>query len=136
VLIPKVLAEVAILVANTSRKILSMLKRLFEAIKRIGGITKQLDGILAQIGQHSRDTIRLQAFRLEAAGAGGSGWSGFRQAYNTLSRGNVTVYNTGREAVINTARDSAQTNTAQNSGQAGDTLRGNNPAPTDIDLPL
>jgi hypothetical protein len=136
VLIPKVLAEVAILVANTSRKILSMLKRLFEAIKRIGNITSKLDGILAKIGQANRNTIRLEAFRLQAAGEAGSGWNGFRQAYNTLSQGNVSVYGPVRDVVVNTARSSSQTNGAQNSGQAGDTLRGKNPAPTPIDLPL
>jgi hypothetical protein len=136
VLIPKVLAEVAILVGNTSRKILSMLKRLFEALKRIGQLASKLDGILSKIGQANRDTLRLEAFRLQAVGEGGSGLRGFRNAYNTLGQGNRSVYGGVRDVAVNTGRSASQTNGAQNAGQTGDTLRGDNPAPTPIDLPL
>ncbi|ROT26787.1 hypothetical protein [Micromonospora sp. HM5-17] len=137
VLIPKVAAEVAILVGKTSSKILSLLRRLFEAIKRIGAIVKQCDSILAQIGQASRNTLRLEAFRLQAVGEfGGSGLSGFKGAFNTIGRGHTAVHGTVDQVIINTARSASQTNSAQNSGQAGDTLRGDNPAPKRIELPL
>jgi hypothetical protein len=136
VLIPKVAAEIAILVGKASSKILSLLRRLLEAIKQLAGFTRQLDGILAQIGQASRDTVRLEAFRLQAVGEATPGLSGFRQAYDTIGQGHTAVYGPLQEVAVNTARGAAQTNGAQNAGQTGDTLRGGNPAPSNINLPL
>ncbi|MGI5213084.1 hypothetical protein [Plantactinospora sp. CA-290183] len=136
VLIPKVAAEIAVLVGKTSSKILNLLRRLFESIKRIGLFTGQCDTILAQIGQASRNTLRLEAFRMQAAFEGGPGLSGFRQAYNTLGRGHTSVYGSVGQAAENTGRSAAHTNGAQNSGQAGDTLREDNPSPSRIELPL
>ncbi|MEQ4306081.1 hypothetical protein ABNF97_32635 [Plantactinospora sp. B6F1] len=137
VLIPKVAAEVAILVGKTSSKILSLLQRLFQAIKQIGALTSKCDGILQQIGQASRNTLRLEAFRLQAVGeAGGSGLSGFRGAFNTIGQGHTAVHGTVGQVIENTGRSASQTNGSQNAGQAGDTLRGDNPSPTPIELPL
>ncbi|GGQ87404.1 hypothetical protein [Couchioplanes azureus] len=120
VLIPKVAAEVAILVGKASTQILDVLKRLFTAIRNMSMITKQCDDILRQIGQASRDTLRLDAFRTPAVVESAPAWKGFRQD----------------NVVVNTARSAGQTNTSQNSGQSGDTLRDDNPSPKPIDLPL
>ncbi|GAB3967088.1 hypothetical protein GCM10027615_15820 [Plantactinospora veratri] len=137
VLIPKVAAEVAILVGKTSHKILNLLERLFQAIRQMGILTSRCDAILAQIGQASRNTLRLDAFRIQAIGeAGGSGMSGFRGAFNTIGQGHTSVYGTVDQVVQNTARSAGQTNGWQNGGQAGDTLRGENPSPKPIELPL
>jgi hypothetical protein len=136
VLIPKVVAEVAILVSKTSAKILSVLKRLFAAIKEMGLFTKQMSGLLEQIGQANRNVLRLEAFRIEAAATGGSGWSGFKGAYNTLGQGHVSVYGTVDKVAVATARSAGETNSAQNSGAAGSTLTGDSPTPTPIELPL
>lgn len=136
VLIPKVAAEVAILVGKASNQILGVLKRLFAAIKRIGGITRQCDGVLAQIAQANRNTLRLEAFRLQAVGEAGTGWTGFRNAYQTIGQGHRAVYGPLGDVAVNTARGAGQTNGAQNGGQAGDTLLGDNPAPKPIELPL
>jgi|GEM_PF-5655599 RNase P protein component len=137
VLIPKVAAEVAILVGKTSSKILNLLRQLFEAIKRIGVLVKQCDSILAQIGQASRNTLRLEAFRIQAVlEHGGSGLNGFRGAFNTIGQGHTAVHGPIGQVVVNTGRQASQTNGSQNAGQTGDTLRGDNPAPTPIKLPL
>jgi hypothetical protein len=136
VLIPKVAADIAIMVADASRRVFTVLKQLFEAIKRISFLTKRCEGILAPIGQANRDTLRLQAFRVQAAIESGPGWSGFKQASSTIGQGHTSVYGPMQDVIVNTARSASQTNGAQNSGQAGDTLRGDNPTPTPIQLPL
>jgi hypothetical protein len=136
VLIPKVLADVAILVSKASGKILALLRRLLDAIKRIAKLTSQLDGILDKVGQISRDTTRLLAFRVQAAGEATPGWSGFRQASETIGRGHAAAHGSVEKAIMNAGRAGARANAAQSGGQAGDTLRGDNPAPKDIDLPL
>jgi hypothetical protein len=136
VLIPKVAAEVAILVSKTSSKILGLLNKLFASIKQVSMLTKRADGVLAQIGQANRDVLRLESFRLQAVGEGGPGWRGFRDAYSAVSDGHSTVYGPVRNVAVNTARGASKTNGAQNSGATGDTLRGDSPEPTPIDLPL
>lgn len=136
VLIPKVAAEIAILVGKASSQILDVLRRLFSAIDQIGSLTKQVDGILAQISQAHRHTLRLEAFRLQAVGVAGPGWRGVGQAYNAVGRGHTAVYGPVEGVMVNTARGAGQANGAQNSGQAGDTLRGENPDPRPIELPL
>jgi hypothetical protein len=136
VLIPKVVAEVAILVSKTSAKILNVLKRLFAAIKEMGAFTQQMGDLLAKVGQANRDVTRLTAFRLEAADTAGSGMAGFKGAYRLLSQGHVSVYGATDKVIVETARSASQTNTAQNTGATGTTLRGDNPAPPTIELPL
>lgn len=136
VLIPKVAAEVAILVTKTSAKILSLLRRLFAAIKQMGVMTKRMSSLIEQVGQANRNVLRLEAFRLEAAGTAGSGFSGFKDAYKLLDQGHVAVHGAVDHVVVETARSAGQTNGAQNSGSAGTTLTGKNPEPTPIDLPL
>ena len=136
VLIPKVAAEVAILVSETSAKILNVLKRLFTAIKEMGVLTKQMSAIVEQIGQANRNVLRLEAFRLEAAAGSSPGWTGVSSAYNLLGQGHVSVYGTVDKVAVETARSASQTNGAQNTGATGTTLTGENPAPTAIDLPL
>jgi hypothetical protein len=136
VLIPKVAAEIAILVGKTSTKILSLLKRLFAAIKEMGVFTRQMGDLIQQIGQANRNVLRLEAFRLEAAATAGPGRTGFRDAYRLLDQGNVTVYGPVDKVIAETARTAGRTNGAQNSGSAGSTLTGDNPSPGPVDLPL
>jgi hypothetical protein len=136
VLIPKVAAEVAILVSKTSAKILGLLKRLFAAIKEMGVLTKQMSHIIEEIGQANRNVLRLEAFRLEAVDTAGSGWPGFKSAYNLLGHGHVSVNGSVDKVAVETARSASQTNSAQNTGATGTTLTGQNPSPTPIDLPL
>lgn len=136
VLIPKVAAEVAILVSKTSARILGVLKGLFAAIKEMGVLTKQMSGIIEQVGQANRNVMRLEAFRLEAADASRSGWKGFKSAYDLLGEGHASVYGTVDKVVVETARGASQTNSVQNAGATGTTLTGKNPSPTPIELPL
>ena len=136
VLIPKVAAEVAILVGKTTSKILSLLQRLFGAVKRMGVLTKQCDTILEEIGQANRNVLRLEAFRLEAAGTSRPGWDGFKQAYDVIGAGHVSVHGTVDKVVVETARGASKANGAQNAGAAGATITGDHPEPTPIELPL
>ncbi|GAB1688681.1 hypothetical protein [Krasilnikovia sp. M28-CT-15] len=136
VLIPKVAAEVAVLVAKTSAKILTVLKRLFAAIKEMGVATNKMGSLIEEIGKANRNVLRLEAFRLEAAGTARPGWKGFKDAYSLLSQGHVSVHGTVDQVIVETARSAAKTNSVQNAGAAGTTLTGDNPAPTPIDLPL
>jgi hypothetical protein len=136
VLIPKVIAEVAILVGETTSKIFNLLKRLFSAIKQMGVLVKRCDAILEEIGQANRNVLRLEAFRLEAAGSARPGLSGFKQAYNTLGAGHVAVHGVTDQVIVETARGASATNGVQNAGSTGSTLVGDDPAPTPIELPL
>lgn len=124
------------MVSKTSARILNVLKGLFAAIKEMGVFTKQMSGLLEQVGQANRNVLRLESFRLEAAGTGGSGWSGFKGAYNLLGEGHVSVYSTADKVAGETARSASRTNSAQNAGAAGSTLTGDNPSPPPIELPL
>jgi len=136
VLIPKVAVEVAILVSKTSAKILGLLKRLFAAIKQMGIITKQMSHLIKEVAHANRNVLRLEAFRIEAAGTTGSGWLGFKSAYNLLGHGQTAVTGPVKQVVIETGRSASQTNSAQNAGATGTTVTGKNPKPTPIDLPL
>jgi hypothetical protein len=136
VLIPKVLAEVAILVGKTTSKIMNLLKRLLTSIKEMGVLVKRCDAILEEIGQSNRNILRLEAFRLEAAGTSRPGVAGFKQAYSTLSDGHVSVYGKAQFAAMETAKSASKANGVQNTGSTGSTLTGDNPSPTPIDLPL
>ena len=136
VLIPKVAAEVAILVSKTSAKILNLLKRLFEAIKRMGAIGRQMGKILEEIGAANRNVLRLEASRLESLGHSGSAWNRFKGAYKSIDAGHTRVYGPVDEVMENTAKSASQTNGSQNTGSASSTLTGENPSPKPIDLPL
>jgi hypothetical protein len=136
VLIPKVAAEVAILVAATSMKILGVLKRLFAAISEMGVFTKQLGGLLEHVGQANRDVLRLQAFRVEASGVSGPALTRFKSAYDLVGQGHENVYGPVNKVVVNTAHSAGKTNGVQNAGAAGDTLIEDNPSPGPLDLPL
>jgi hypothetical protein len=136
VLIPKAVAEIAILVGKTTSKILNLLNRLFAAIKRMGVLVKRCDNILEEIGQSNRNVLRLEAFRLEAAGTSRPGLNGFKQAYNTLSDGHVSVYGATDHVAAETAKSASVANGTQNTGSTGATLTGDGPEPNPIDLPL
>jgi hypothetical protein len=136
VLIPKAIAEIAVLVGKTSTKILGLVKQLFASIKKVGVFTKQLQGLMEQVGQANRNVLRLEAFRIEAAGTAGHGMRGFRQAYDLLGQGHVSVHGPVDQVVVNTARSASQTNAAQNTGSTGSTMTGDDPEPGPIELPL
>ncbi|GAB1641465.1 hypothetical protein [Krasilnikovia sp. MM14-A1259] len=136
VLIPKVAAEVAVLVAKTSTKILGLLKQLFSSIKQVGLFTKRMQSLLEEVAQANRNVLRLEAFRIEAAGTAGKGWSGFKDAYKLLSQGHVSVHGTVDQVIADTARDSSRSNAVQNTGSGLSTLTGEDPEPEPIHLPL
>jgi hypothetical protein len=142
VLIPKVVAEGAILVGKTSAKILNLLKRLFAAIKEMGVLTRQMSHMIEEIGQANRNVLRLEAFRSEALDVHGTGWEGLqsgwshgKDAYKLLSEGQVAVTGPVDQAVIETGKGASTTNSSQNTGATVTTVT-KNPEPSSIDLPL
>ncbi|MEU4424630.1 hypothetical protein AB0F81_28755 [Actinoplanes sp. NPDC024001] len=135
VLIPKVAAEVAMLVADTSRKILRVMEQLLTRLKELGGIAEQCGSILAKVGQSNRNVLRLEASRVEAAGIERSGWNGFTTALEVLGKGHVAAHGPMEHVLVETARSASGTNSSQNAGATGTTLSGDNPEPTPINLP-
>ncbi|MBG0563017.1 hypothetical protein [Actinoplanes aureus] len=138
VLIPKVVAEVAILVAATTTRILTVLKDLLKRLDNLRQLAGPCGFLLEQVGKASRNVTRLQAFRVEAAGTAivdPKGWAGWSRAYRTLSDGNIAAHGNTEHLIVETARTAGQTNSSQNSGSSGTTLIEDDPEPTPIDFP-
>ncbi|MBB2940632.1 uncharacterized protein YukE [Actinoplanes lutulentus] len=134
VLIPKVVAEISILVSAASLKIFTVVKQLFAAIKNTGLLVRQMQALMSRIGQSSRNVLRLEAHRIEAVGTAGEGWRGAADAYRLLSQGHVRAHGAVDQVMVNTARAAAQGNTSQNTGSGASDMNRDNPAPPPIDL--
>ncbi|MDI6103475.1 hypothetical protein QLQ12_33185 [Actinoplanes sp. NEAU-A12] len=134
-LMPKALVEIAMLVSHTSMKILSVLRHLFTKIEETGRVVKTMQMFLAQISKANNNVLRLVAHRVEASGTARQGWTGPYRAYGVLSDGDARVYGPIQQVLINTGRSAAETNGSQNVGQASDSTRDDNTAPTPIDIP-
>lgn len=135
VLLPKVIAEIAILVSKASMKILDLLKELLQSIQKVGALTQKMQGLMERIGQANRNVLRLEAFRVEAAGTAGTGWRGVRDAYTLLAEGHVSVHGAVDQVITNTARSASQTNASQNIGSAASSISEQDPEPGEVDLP-
>ncbi|GGN17727.1 hypothetical protein FHR83_004184 [Actinoplanes campanulatus] len=135
-LMPKALAEIALLVANTSTKILGVLKQLFLKIKEIGRFVQRMQEWIMVISKSNNDVLRLVAHRAEATELVRQGWTGPVKAYRVLGEGDVRVYGPMRQVLVNTGRSAAETNSSQNTGQSADSSRDDNPEPAPIDIPL
>ncbi|MEV0895568.1 hypothetical protein [Actinoplanes sp. NPDC049802] len=142
VLIPKALTEVAILVANTSTKIMNTVRQLMARIHEIGEGIWKLRHLMAKLSRfrtdqarHNADITILMVHRVEAANTARQGWTGPFKAYGVLSQGDASVYGPLQQTVINTGRAASQANTSQNSGSAADNVREDDPEPIPIDLP-
>ncbi|MEU4693722.1 hypothetical protein [Actinoplanes sp. NPDC023714] len=132
VLIPKMVAEISMLVSKASLKIFTVVKRLMTTIENTGLFVRQMQAMMSQIGQSSRNVLRLEAHRIEAVGTAGQGWRGTADAYRLLSEGHIRAHGAVGQVMVNTARTAAQGNTSQNTGSgASDTIEGN-PAPPPI----
>ncbi|BFU45846.1 hypothetical protein KRMM14A1004_40830 [Krasilnikovia sp. MM14-A1004] len=148
VTIPKVVAEVGILVAECSTKIMNMLKRLTDAVARLTGDIKILGGLLERISkslQHGTDAALINgAYRAQAGGemmergpVSGlrDGWAAYKDAYQTLAKGHSAAHGTTDQIVDETLKSASINNSLQNGGATGDKLP--DPASdTPIKLPL
>jgi hypothetical protein len=147
VTIPKVVAEVAILVAECTSKIVRILQRLTSTlsklVERLGKLGGLVDKLANSLREASHGATILSAHRIEAAAVReatpGSGLkefaSAYRGAFGTISSGHAAAHGTLLTGVKEAAIGSAEANGAQNTGATiGKMDDGQNPP--SIDLPL
>jgi hypothetical protein len=147
VTIPKVLAEVAILVAECTAKITRVLRQLMAGIKVLGGkfpalssvcnlVNKAMDGPVTELEFGS---LFLNSSKLHAADSYVSDSDGplaaYKHAYRTLGEGNSVAYGTEAHVAVDALQNGFQMNTFQNGGAAGDGVA-KGVKPPDIELPL
>ena len=149
VTIPKVVAEVGLLVAECSAKILNMLRRLIKTITKLTGDIKVLGDLLERIATSLRrasdDAFVNGTHRASAAGkvlereAPPSGlsenWAAYKDAYKTLSDGHTKVHGPVESVVDETMKSASVNNGLQNGGATGDKIGDPHPD-TPIKLPL
>ncbi len=143
VLIPKVVADIAILVGKTSAKILNLLKDLATAIKKMGVLTHRMGHLIEEISDANRNVLRLEAFRIESLGTHGTGWTGFKSGWthvkgvhDLLDKSQDAVHGTVGHMAADTGSSAAKTNSVQNLGSSASTMEADRPKPTVIELPL
>jgi hypothetical protein len=148
VTIPKIVADVAIMVAKWAAKITKVLKRLTAAIHELGAKLPALARVFDKIKEVMDEAITEaahgstigNAYRVEAAGTrltqDESVLKGFRTAYRTLSDGNVATHGTTLRVAADTTKEAVKANGLQNGGASADTLTGDEPTTPIIDLPL
>ena len=142
VTIPKIVAEVALMVAEYSSKILGVLKRLIAAIGKLTSKIGMLDGLLAQISKSLDEGISsaliLGGHRFDAASDAhivGRGLTSYRAAYGTISTGNRAVHGGVGQVSVDTAKAAPVSNGVQNAGSVADKI-GDEQNPRPIELPL
>lgn len=148
VTIPKIIAEVALMVAEYTGKIMQVLRRLTEAIHALGGkfpalaelctrITKMMD---STISETTYGSVFLNSAKLHAADSYVADSEGplaaFKHAYKTMDQGDAVVYGTNAKIAVDAAREGLKMNSIQNGSTTGGSLNDGDPAPPAIDLPL
>jgi hypothetical protein len=148
VTIPKIVADVAVMVAECAAKIAKVLKRLTAAIHELGEklpalaqVCNKVKGIMDEaINEAAHGATIGNGFRLEAAGTRLTGSDGalkaFQMAHSTLSAGNVATHGNTFRVAVDAAREGLRANGLQNGSATADTLTGDEPFPPTIDLPL
>lgn len=148
VTLPKVIAEIGVLVAECSTRIMNLLKRLVDSVSRLTGDIRVLSGLLDRISASLQDGTRGAllngAYRGQAGGemlergpASGltDGLSAYRGAHETLGRGHTAAHGPAEQVVDETVKSALINNGLQNGGGTADKL----PDPhsdTPISLPL
>jgi len=144
VTIPKIAAEISIMVAKYSAMIAGLLKRLSLAIKELAGRTKHGTDLLESIGAffaRQGDDLYLGSDSLKTARSGaarvfgGTGFSGGTGAYRHVSDGHVGAHGTTSQTVKDMLKTAPRDNGLQNAGAYGNWTTDEN-APGPIELPL
>ncbi len=142
VTIPKIVAEVALMVAEYSSRILGVLKRLIAAIGKLTSKIGLLDGLLAQINRSLDEGINgaliLGGHRFDAASdvhIAGPGFTSYRAAFGAISTGDRAVYGGVGQVSVDTAKAAPVSNGVQNAGSVADKI-GDEQNPRPIKLPL
>jgi hypothetical protein len=144
VTIPKILAEVALMVAEYSAKILGLLKRLVAVVGKLTGhlgkATVVLEGIGRSLSEARSGALMLGAYRAQAAGeainGSRTGLAAYRHAHATIGQGTNAVYGPMDRLLIDTAKSALRNNGIQNSGSTADKMGDGDTPPPAIELPL
>jgi hypothetical protein len=148
VTIPKVLAEVALMVAEVTGKVVRLLRQLTEAIGKLGSkfpamasligrITKAMDSTTSELAYGS---VFLNGSKLHAADsyvADSQGpWKAYKHAYTTLSQGDAVTYGTRAQIAADALHEGAKLNGIQNGSTTAGQTHDDEPPKPSIELPL
>ena len=148
VTIPKVLAEVALMVAEVTGKVVRLLRQLTEAIGKLGSkfpamasligrITKAMDSTTSELAYGS---VFLNSSKLHAADsyvADSEGpWNAYKHAYTTLSQGDAITYGTKAQIASDALREGLKMNGIQNGTTTAGQIHDDEPPKPSIELPL
>jgi hypothetical protein len=143
VTIPKVVAEVGLLVAECSAKITALLNRLLKAVGRIAGEINRAKPILEWLNDSlktaSHNVTISDAYRLEAVGGLNRSdglLSSYRSAFGTISQGHRAVHGSTVELAEESLGSAMNTNLVQNGGALPEQISEGAQARPPIQLPL
>ncbi|MFI5492510.1 hypothetical protein [Actinoplanes sp. NPDC051859] len=148
VTIPKVLAEVALMVAEVTGKIVRLLNQLTEAIGRLGSKFPAMASLLGQITKSMDSTtsdlaygsVFLNSSKLHAADSyvadSQGAWQAYKHAYRTLSEGDAVAYGTRTQIAANALREGVKMNGIQNGSTTAGQIHDDEPSKPSIELPL
>lgn len=145
VTIPKIIADVSVMVAEYATKILLLLKRLVAAVgeltSRVTVVQPLLDLIGGSLSRATDGTLLLGAYRAQAAGVVQDGSGGtYRAAYGTISHASNAVYGGtaqfAEQAAVAVTRDNTISEVGRLVDKLGDDPSDDGGKPGPITLPL
>ncbi|WP_250035641.1 hypothetical protein [Paractinoplanes maris] len=148
VTIPKILAEVALMVAEWAGRIVRVMRQLSDAITALGSKFPALAQVCTRIARTMDDSMSdfqygslfLNSSKLHAADSHISdsegAWGGFKHAYKTLAQGDTVVHGTQAQIAADALREGVKMNSIQNGGTTAGSLHNDEPDKPQIDLPL
>jgi hypothetical protein len=144
VTIPKVIAEVAMMVTECSTKITNLLTGLVRTIGRVADripiVAAYLEKIAKSLSEAGANATVLGAYRIEAAGTATSPSSGvlgsYGSAHGTISTGHLAAHGSSAEVAGETLPSAIKANSVQNAGASVDKTRDGEQDPPPIMLPL
>lgn len=148
VTLPKILAEVALMVAEWTGRIVQVLRRLSDAVDALGSRFPALASLCSRISTSMDSSISeltygsllLNSSKLHSADSYVSdsegAWNGYRHAYETLAQGDAVVHGTRAQMAADALREGAKMNSIQNGSTTAGSLHDNEPPKPSIELPL
>ena len=148
VTIPKILAEVALMVAEWMGKIVQVLRRLTDTINALGRkfpalaelCTKLSKSMDSSISEMAYGSVFLNSAKVHAADSyvadSEGAWNGYKHAYKTLAQGDAVVYGTKAQIAADALREGVKMNSIQNGSTTAGSVHKDEPAKPSIELPL
>ncbi|WIM96978.1 hypothetical protein ACTOB_000460 [Actinoplanes oblitus] len=143
VTIPKVLAEVALLVAKYTGRITRVLQRLTEAIAELGGKLPMVAAVCSRVRTLMDDAVFGSVFLNSAKLAEADGYladsegarAAFKAAYRAFDQADEAVYGTKAKVAVDALREGIKGNSLQNGSATGDAIRKGGSAQPHIEIP-